>query len=64
MSWYVSRDLRLVRLLNGNAACETAPFIGTIKSVLRRKYRLLVHIVNNNRKKHILNIAKCYVSAM
>ena len=68
MSWYVSRDLRLLRLLsytqNGDAACETAPFIGTIKSVLRRKYRLLVHIVNNNRKKHILNIAKCYVSAM
>ena len=54
MSWYVSRDLRKVRLLsytqNGDAACETTAFIGTLKSVLRRKYRLLVHHVNNNRK--------------
>ena len=36
---------------NGDAACETAAFIGTLNSVLRRKYRLLVNIVNNNRKK-------------
>ena len=54
MSWHVSRDLRLVRLIvhtqNGDAACETAAFISTLKSVLRRKYRLFVHIVNNNRK--------------
>ena len=35
---------------NGAAACETAAFIGTLKSVLRRKYRLWVHIVNNNPK--------------
>ena len=34
----------------GDAACETAAFIGTLKSVLRRKHRLLVNIVNNNRK--------------
>ena len=40
----------IVHTQNGDAACETAAFIGTLKSVLRRKYRLLVHIVNNNRK--------------
>ena len=27
---------------NGDKACETAAFIGTLPSVLRRKYRLLV----------------------
>ena len=43
----------IVHTQNGGAACETAAFIGTLKSVLRRKYRLLpllVHIVNINRK--------------
>ena len=40
----------IVHTQNGYAACETAAFIGTLKSVLRRKYRLLVNIVNNNRK--------------
>ena len=38
----------IVHTQNGDAACETAAFIGTLKSVLRRKYRLLVK--NNNRK--------------
>ena len=65
MSWHVSRDLRLVRLFivhtqNGDAACETAAFIGTFKSVLRRKYRLQVHIVNNNHK----NIYEILLNAM
>ena len=41
---------------------ETAAFIDILKSVLRCKYRLLVHHANKNRKK--INIAKCYVSAM
>ena len=51
MSWHVSRDLRfIVHTQNGDAACETAALIGTLKSVLLRKYRILVHIVNNNRK--------------
>ena len=45
---------------NGDAACETAAFIGTLKSVLRRKYRLLVNIVNNNRK----NIYEILLKAM
>ena len=40
----------IVHTQNGYAACETAAFIGTLKSVLRRKYRLLVNIVNNNGK--------------
>ena len=40
----------IVHTQNGDAACETAAFIGNLKSVLRRKYRLLVNIVNNNRK--------------
>ena len=67
MSWYVSRDLRLaapfiVHTQNGDAACETAAFIGTLKSVLRSN-RLLVHIVNNNRKS-TYEILQCYVSAM
>ena len=35
---------------NGVAACETAAFIGTLKYVLRRKYRLLENIVYNKRK--------------
>ena len=39
-----------VQTQNGDGACETAAFIGTLKSVLRRKYRLLVHIVNINQK--------------
>ena len=51
MSWHVSRDLRfIVHTQNGDAACETAAFIGKLKSALLRKYRILVHIVNNNRK--------------
>ena len=45
---------------NGNAACETAAFIGTLKGVLRRKYRLLVNIVNNNQK----NIYEILLNAM
>ena len=45
---------------NGDAACEAAAFIGTLKSVLRRKYRLLVTIVNNNRK----NIYEILLNAM
>ena len=40
----------IVHTQNGDAACETAAFIGTLKSVLRLKYCLLVNIVNNNRK--------------
>ena len=40
----------IVHTQNGDASCETAAFIGKLKSILRRKYRLLVHIVNNNRK--------------
>ena len=40
----------IVRTQNGDATCETAAFIGTLKSVLCRKYRLLVQIVNNNGK--------------
>ena len=35
-------------------------YIVTLKSVLRRKYRLLVHIINNNRK----NIYKILLNAM
>ena len=51
MSWHVSRDLRfIVHTQNGDAASETAAFIGALKSVLLRKYHILVHIVNNNRK--------------
>ena len=45
---------------NGDAACETAAFIGTLKSELRRKYRLFVNIVNNNRK----NIYEISLKAM
>ena len=51
MSWHVSRDLRfIVHTQNGDAACETPAFIGNLKSVLRHIYRLLVNIVNKNRK--------------
>ena len=51
MSWHVSRDLHfIVQTQNGDAASETAAFIGTLKSILLRKYRILVHIVNNIRK--------------
>ena len=50
----------IVHTQNGDAACETAAFIGTLKSVLRRKYRLLVHIVNNNQK----NIYEILLNAM
>ena len=33
MSWHVSRDIRfIVHTQNGDAACETAAFIGTLKS--------------------------------
>ena len=61
MSWHVSRDLRfIVHTQSGDAACETAAFIGTLKSVLLRKYRILVHIVNNNRK----NIYEILLNAM
>ena len=64
MSWYVSHDLHLVRLSsytqNGDAAWETAAFIGTLKSILRRKYGLLVHLVSNNRK----NIYEILLNAM
>ena len=61
MSWHVSHDLRfIVHTQNGDAACETAAFIGTLKSVLLRKYRILVHIVNNNRK----NIYEILLDAM
>ena len=42
--------------LDGDAACENAAFIGTLKSVLRRKYRLLVNIVNNNKNKKKYNM--------
>ena len=40
----------IVHTQNGDAVCETAAFIGTLKSVLRRKYCLLINIVNNNLK--------------
>ena len=49
MSWHVPGAPFILQTQNGNAACETAAFIGTLKGVLRRKYRLLVNIVNNNR---------------
>ena len=35
---------------NGDAAWETAAFIDTLKSVLHRKYRSLLHLVYSNRK--------------
>ena len=55
----------MVHTQNGDAACETAAFIRTLKSILRRKYRLLVNIVNNNRKNIYQKILlKSYVSAM
>ena len=65
MSWHVSRDLRLVRLLlytHKMAMQLVRPlhFIGTLKSVLRRNYRLLVHIVKKNRK----NIYEILLNAM
>ena len=64
MSWHVSRDTPtapfIVHTQNGDAACETAAFIGTLKSVLRCKYRLLVHVVNNNKK----NIYEILLNAM
>ena len=61
MPWHVSRDLRfIVHTQNGDAACETAAFIGTLKSVLLRKYRILVHIINNNKK----NIYEILLNAM
>ena len=50
----------IVHTQNGDAACETPAFIGTLKSVLCRKYRLLVNIVNNNRK----NIYEILLKAM
>ena len=50
----------IVHTQNGDAACATAAFIGTLKSVLRLKYRLLVHIVHNNRK----NIYEILLNAM
>ena len=50
----------IVHPQNGDAACETAAFIGTLKSVFRRKYCLLVHIVNINRK----NIYEILLNAM
>ena len=50
----------IVHTQNGDAACLTAAFIGTLKSVTRRKYHLLVHIVNNNRK----NIYEFLLNAM
>ena len=43
----------MIHTQNGDAACETTAFIGTLKSILRCKYCLVVQIVNNNRKKHI-----------
>ena len=61
MSWHVSRDLRfIVHTQNGDAACETASIIGTLKGVLLSKYRILVHIVNNNRN----NINEILLNAM
>ena len=57
MLGHVSHDLHLVRLSlythkNCDAARETAAFIGTsLKTVLRRKYRLLLHLVYSNQKK-------------
>ena len=61
MPWHVSCDLRyIVHTQNGDAACETAAFLGTLKSLLLRKYRILVHIVNNNRK----NIYEILLNAM
>ena len=55
MSWHVSRDLRLVRLLlytlkMAMQLVRPLHFIGILKSVLRRKYRLLVYIVKKKRK--------------
>ena len=51
MPWHVSLDLHfIVHTQNSDAACETAAFIGTLKSVLLHKYRILIHNVNNNRK--------------
>ena len=50
----------IIHTQNGDAACETAAFIGTLKSVLRRKYSLLIIIVNNNRK----NIYEILLNAM
>ena len=64
MSGHVSHDTPgapfIVHTQNGDTACETAVFIGTLKSVLRRKCRLLIHIVNNNRK----NIYEILLNAM
>ena len=64
MSWHVSRDTPgapfIVHTQNGDAACETAAFIGTLKSLLPRKYRVFVHIVNINRK----NIYEILLNAM
>ena len=61
MSWHVSCDLLFIlHSQNGDAACETDAFKGTLKSVLLRKYRILVHIVNNNRK----NIYEILLNAM
>ena len=50
VTWLTPGTPVIVHTQNGDAACETAEFIGTLKSVLRRKYRFLVHNVNNNRK--------------
>ena len=61
MPWHVSSDLRfIVHTQNGDAACETAAFIGTLKSVLLCQYGILVHIVNNNLK----NIYEILLNAM
>ena len=54
VSWHVSRDLHLVRLSSYTHKMATqlerpaAAFIDILKSVLRCKYPLLVHHVNNN----------------
>ena len=60
VTWLTPGAPFIVHTQNGDAARETAAFIGTLKSVLRGKYRLLVHLVNNNRK----NIYQILLNAM
>ena len=50
VTWLTPGAPFIVHTQNGDAACETASFIGTLKYVLRRKYRLLENIVYKKRK--------------
>ena len=51
ITWLTPGAPFIVYTQNSDAAWETAAFIGTLKSVLRNKYRSLLHFVYSNRKK-------------